>query len=807
MVKRIAPFLLALTALMSSGCKLTEQAMGLFASPTPTLTATPAPTSTSTSSPTPTITPTPQPPARLAVGDSYIYIGDYDGAQQQFQSALDQATDDDTKAGALTGIGRVLILKGDYQSAVETLTTAITTYPSSPAKANALFHRARANDFLKNFAASAEDYKAYLELNPGAINAYVQGELGDELNAAGDYAGAIKSYEAAAEAPQLGDPLTYRIKAAIAYDSNDDVNTAVRNYMSIYQAATSEYTKAQMDWLAGQGYIKMGLPEQAYARYQDAVNNYPRSSDSYNALVELINAGITVNDLSRGMVDYYAGQYGVAIEAFTRSITADQQHNGTAHYYKALALVENNQIEQAVTELDALIHDHPGDQFYVDAVREKAYIQWAYLDHYDFAAETLLSFVRLYPTDENAAGLLFEAARIQERGGKLTDAAATWKRVMDEYPSSTDSARSLFLSGITQYRLHDYAAAQTTFQRCAVLGTSPEEQAQAYFWIGKTAQAQSKNDAAKHAWEQAAQRDPTGYYSERSRNILQGQPVLAASAAYDLGYDLSREQSAAQDWMRKTFNLPADTILSGLGDLADDPRLQRGNVFWQLGLYANARDEFDALRTSVASDPVNTFRLMNHMLKLGLYREAILASRNVLDLANLDDAASLNAPAYFNHIRFGTYFKELVLPAAKEENLNPLFLFSLIRQESMFEGFAYSSAGARGLMQIMPATGDEIVRAMGWPPDYTTSDLIRPSISIGLGARYLARQRDYLDGDLFAALAAYNGGPGNAKVWKDLSNGDPDLFLEIIRYDETRSYLTQISDFLNIYNGLYSRKP
>jgi soluble lytic murein transglycosylase len=173
----------------------------------------------------------------------------------------------------------------------------------------------------------------------------------------------------------------------------------------------------------------------------------------------------------------------------------------------------------------------------------------------------------------------------------------------------------------------------------------------------------------------------------------------------------------------------------------------------------------------------------------------------------MDNNATLNAPAYFNHIRFGTFFQNLALSFANAEKLNPLFLFSVMRQESLFEGFASSGAGARGLMQIMPATGQEISTQMDWPQNFTPNDLYRPLVSIRLGARYLARQRDAFDGDLFTALAAYNGGPGNAAIWRDLSAGDPDLFLEIIRIKETRDYITQIYEFFNLYRLIYEKNP
>jgi soluble lytic murein transglycosylase len=59
----------------------------------------------------------------------------------------------------------------------------------------------------------------------------------------------------------------------------------------------------------------------------------------------------------------------------------------------------------------------------------------------------------------------------------------------------------------------------------------------------------------------------------------------------------------------------------------------------------------------------------------------------------------------------------------------------------------------------------------------------------------------------YAALAAYNGGPGNAIAWKELANGDPDLFLEVVRFEETRNYIRGISEIFSLYRRIYDRTP
>ena len=106
-------------------------------------------------------------------------------------------------------------------------------------------------------------------------------------------------------------------------------------------------------------------------------------------------------------------------------------------------------------------------------------------------------------------------------------------------------------------------------------------------------------------------------------------------------------------------------------------------------------------------------------------------------------------------------------------------------------------------MQLMPATAAQIAGEIGYPPDYSQSDLAIPRYNLELGSNYLARQIFVFEGNLYHALAAYNGGPGNTIIWKELTEGDPDVFLNSIRFLETRTYLRKIVEIYHIYSLIY----
>ena len=791
-------------------CSIADRVPELLPSSAPALTTTPPPPP-ATPLPTPTATlpptPTPLPAARIDSGDRARFAGDWDTALLEYETALNTSPEANIQSAALLGIGRTRTLAGDPAGAIDALNRLIQSFPQSAHVPYAYFALAQAYSALGRHSEAADAYLSYLIQRPGLVDAYVLDLRGDELQAAGRFGEALVDYRGALQAPSLLDSLSIEIKIARSHAAVGDYETALGMYQDIYNRTDSDYLKAQMDLLMGQAFTAQGKLDQTYTVFQDAVNNYPTSNDSYQALLALVDASVPVDELNRGIVDYYAGQYGVAIAAFDRYLQSGGANPAAARYYYGLSLRALGGHADAIAQWDLVIQNFADSRYWDDAWEQKAYTQWAFLDQFPQAIKTLLDFVAAAPNNARAGEFLYDAAQVADRSGDLAQAAQIYERVAAEYPGYEQAPRALFLAGVTRTRLGDQAGAYTVFQRALENATTPEDRAAAYLWQGKCQLALGDSAAATAAWELAANIDPTGYYSERANDLLRQRSPFQPSDQFDLSADLNAERQEAENWLRTTFNIQQGVDLSSPAALLGDPRMVRGTELWDLGLYEQARNEFEALRVSLQSDPVGSYLLANYLLENGLYRSAILSARQVLDLAGMSDADTMNAPIYFNHIRFGVYFADQLLPAAHENGFHPLFLLSVVRQESAFEGFVHSTAGARGLMQVLPATGQEIASELGWPPGYSDEDLYRPLVSIRLGAHYLAKWRDHLQGDLFAALAAYNGGPGNAIEWQKLAPNDPDLFLEVVRYDETRRYIRGVYEIFSLYRRIYDRTP
>ncbi len=794
-----------------AGCSLAPNLPVNPFGPTSAPSATPAPTLP----PAPTSTPTPLPAIRIEGGDRALFIGDYETARVEYRLAFDQSADADTRAEALWGMARTEFEAGRFAAAAEFLNQLTGEYPGHKRGAQAHFLLAEIHDEQGRAAEAAAEYGAYLSARGGFLDVYALERQGDAYFEARDYAAALQSYTAAAQAPRPAADADIEVKIGRTRAALGDYAGALAQYDAVAQATNNDFVKAQMDYLSGSAHKFLGQTDEMKARFLHAVENYPVSYDSYLSLVELLDAGAAVSDFDRGLVDYFAGQYDVALAAFDRYISAGLDSDGTARYYRALTFVELKRYEEAVNGFTYFIANYPrhpkwSAAWYGDLNAPvfrpgRAFTQWYYLNQHAQAAQSLRNFAAIAPSDPLALDYLMIAARVLERGGLLNDAANLWETIADQFSGDVRSGEAAFLAGITRYRLGDFSRAFSDFQRSLLLSADSQNRARALLWIGKAQTQRGDGEAARLAWTQSQSLDSTGYYSLRSRDLLLGRASFAPASFVNLDVDLASERIAAASWVRLTFSLPANTDLSGPGALASDPRFIRGAEFWELGLYDEARAEFEDLRLSVSADAANSFRLANYLLDLGLYRSGIYAIRQVLTLAGLDEhSASLQAADYFSHVRYGAYYRDLVEPAAQLNGFDPLFLFSVMRQESLFEGFVRSTAGARGLMQIVPATGADVALRLGWPLSFQPDMLYRPIVSVKLGAYYLASNRIALSGDLYGALAAYNAGPGNAIAWQQLAGNDPDLFLEVVRAAETRDYIRGVYEIYNIYSALYS---
>jgi soluble lytic murein transglycosylase len=141
---------------------------------------------------------------------------------------------------------------------------------------------------------------------------------------------------------------------------------------------------------------------------------------------------------------------------------------------------------------------------------------------------------------------------------------------------------------------------------------------------------------------------------------------------------------------------------------------------------------------------------------------------------------------------------DIIRQQAEEKDLDPALVAAVINEESSFNSEQTSHAGARGLMQVTPATARAIAEQSGGIA-FRVRDLADPDINIRYGTYHLRDLLDAYDGNLVAALTAYNAGSGNVDEW-----GGAALELDDIRFPETRAYVEEVLEKRDQYRENYA---
>ncbi len=229
---------------------------------------------------------------------------------------------------------------------------------------------------------------------------------------------------------------------------------------------------------------------------------------------------------------------------------------------------------------------------------------------------------------------------------------------------------------------------------------------------------------------------------------------------------------------------PINTPAAELTKLQHIPAVARAGELYQLKRIVDARREWHfAIQQMDKKQLLMAAQLAN---KWGWHDRSIIT----LALAQYWDDLEL---------RFPLAHKKYIEKQAKHEKINPAWAFAVIRQESAFTADARSSAGALGLMQLMPRTARQVARSLRIKRP-NRRDLLKSNINIKLGVRYLRKLQERFKGNSVLATAAYNAGGWRVKSWlpKDEAQS-ADLWIENVPFTETRKYLKRVLTYTIIY--------
>ncbi len=753
---------------------------------------TPPPTVTSTPQPTPTTSPQ----TFLQWAEQARLNRDDLQAQALFEQANALLpTTSPERIMAQFKLGQIALTNNDLVRAGDVFRGLGTSAAISPAVR--LQAAVRLGQVLResgDTAGAVAQFKAVLT-DSQVLSPYLQLWMGELYLAANQPISAIVPLQnAIAGAPSASAEFERREKLALAYRAAQQYGPAIAQYEAILERAKVLAYRARIQVELAGDLINAGQRPRATEVLREVMNGAAdvNPSAAAAALQTVLNLGVAVDEVQRGIINYKAGNHAAAQQAFRRAIQQDVARANEIRYWAGLNYLALNDPLNAYRNFDQTIADGPTSVRYADTLLKKGQSLSDAAD-VDGSAAAYRLLLQNAPNDAQAPQAGFGLARMYERFQQWPQAEEAFRQTHTRYPNSDVAPEALLRAGALQVRLSLFAQAISSTQLMQTQYPTHALTPLAQLWLGKAQLAAGTAAAAQTTWQHLAQTKPDQFAGARAAELMAGLRPLARAqpAATRVITNVDTDFADAQRWLSSWVS-PTTTV-------QQDARFVRGAALQRLGYEREALSEFNGVLADRAHDPAAIFVLAVTLRDLRLYRLSIAAAEALMRLSPTPNPVAM--PPFMARLIYPTYYADLVTQYAREFGHDPAVLYSIIRQESLFEAQAESFAAAQGLMQVVPPTGKEIARELNWPLNYDVDDLTRPYVSVRFGAYYLNKQKRIFNDDLFAALAAYNGGAGNALKWRERAGDDPDAFYLAVNFEETQRYIRAIA----VNDAMYQR--
>lgn len=362
----------------------------------------------------------------------------------------------------------------------------------------------------------------------------------------------------------------------------------------------------------------------------------------------------------------------------------------------------------------------------------------------------------------------------QVEDDRFEESIETLRRLRRLDPSDTTGAANLWSLGWREYGKRNYSGAVGYWTELFSLYPEVSDGRRGRYWTARSFEALGETERAQQIYREVASSDTRDLYSKNALARLGGRalPPQAEAAA------------GPEPW-------PAD------------PQLARARLLTDLGLEDLAQTEMDLVRTEAQPRSLRALEALI-LARKGERRKSILVIRDAFPALGTPHQAHL--PEEARRLYYPLDYQETIRSWAARNRLPTHLVCGIVRQESAFDPQAQSWAGARGLMQLMPATARELAGRFGLP--YSHDKLSDPEFNIRLGTTYFSQVLGMFDGNQELALAGYNGGPYRMKrLWKEWGSSDVDRFLESLSLEESRIYVKRITVLSDSYRQLYPQPP
>lgn len=385
---------------------------------------------------------------------------------------------------------------------------------------------------------------------------------------------------------------------------------------------------------------------------------------------------------------------------------------------------------------------------------------------------SVLKSLRKTPESPELASTLLAVARYYDDKGEHKTALGLYNELLKTGADSGPGREAAWSIAWRNYSEGRYKDAARLFSTGC-----DDESGRCLYWSGRAFERDGSLDIAIAVayFRKACSGADASYYCR-----------LAAKRMPDIAMDTMQDDSSGGTEVR--LNHPLFT----------DGRYLAARELNLMGLSQQAASELDRLTMDYPLDADSALVLTRLFYQTGDIYRGLRTWRRYSSGAG----ASGTGPRSLS-LAYPSQAVELAAEHSDAQRADPYLIASIMREESAFNPDALSSAGAVGMMQLMPSTARFIAKRTG-APDVTGPELLSRRTNILLGSRYLDYLLGLFNGNVIYAVAAYNAGPGAVRDWTQRLPSEPDEFIESIPYPETREYTKRViaayAQFLRMAN-------
>ena len=558
--------------------------------------------------------------------------------------------------------------------------------------------------------------------------------------------------------------------------------------------------------------------KRAVRAYQAVLIKYPGSPTDQGvekALAELRSGGVEVPELTpdelyeRGQNLYRASQYDKAAETFAKLLAMDPQNPNSPDILlrTGISLFNIGRRQEAAATLEKMVREHPRDQRVPEALYwvGKSYSK---LGDRDKGVQAFQKVLDYYLDSEWADDALFLMANIYRESDDMKKALALYGRLAADYPESKYADSAIWWKAWAYYVDGDYKRTEQTFQDLVSRYPRSFLVNQARYWQGRAAEKRGDTSKAAVYYDKVIKRAPYTYYGNRAseRRLSIELPAFAAVCSMDTEVNDVPEIPDATDHLNsvETDEGPPVWTKDALKTLSAEPSFNKSLELMHLDMKKEAAAELWSLQDRLPRKRGAILGLSKTFFELGdYYRSLNLVLRNY---ERYLDGATREMPEDFWLLAYPQGYWDSIVTYARKYGQDPYFVAAIVREESQFHAEALSPAGARGVMQVMPATGAWIAQTISMK-GFNQTMLFDSDTAINLGTWYISHLMKRFKGDPLFVAAAYNAGPDAVAAWLSRTGRgtERDEFVEAIPFSETRGYVKKVLRNYAEYKRIYGK--